>query len=389
MINARNKVLYTIILSFSYAIFIIVGLVLMGRLNYYSILYTLKGDIVVDKEVSFGMNFLGGFINWSDSNVYIPFFEDNFLYLSIIISYAYFFSHMIILIGWILFSLSSAKKIRKLAISISFFIYLGIYIFLIFYMPLRLDRMVDQANLKYLELEEIDPRITNHISSSPATYSEIFSLFPIISLILFYLINYLSSQQLIEKFAFILKREKFFRDFYEKVIKTYNENEYWDIKETLEWWNKKTPPLVKRQKQIEFCEIVSSFANLRGGLIIIGITNSFPREVIGVPDIENRIKNLEEKLVRWMRFENKFYQLKEILLPNGKNKMRRCIALLIFQTKKPVSVEKSNETISYKKRLGPGSTSTDNAILIKEKRNISKLNINFLEEMIKEYDLSY
>ena len=256
-------------------------------------------------------------------------------------------------------------------------------------MPIKLDRMVDQAKLKYIELEEINPEITYHISSSPAPYSEIFSLFPIISLILFYLINYLSSQQLIEKFPFILKREIFFRDFYEKVIKTYNENEYWDIKETLEWWNKKTPPLVKRQKQIEFCEIVSSFANLQGGLIIIGITNSFPREVIGVPDIENRIKNLEEKLVRWMRFENKFYQLKEILLPNGKNQMRRCIVLLIFQTKKPVSVEQTNGTISYKKRSGPGSVSTDNAILIKEKRNVSKLNIDFLEEMIKEYDLSY
>ncbi len=256
-------------------------------------------------------------------------------------------------------------------------------------MPLRLDRMVNQANLKYIELEGINPQITNRISSSPSLYCEIFSLFPIISLIFYYLINYLSFQQLIEKFAFILKREIFFRDFYEKVIKNYNENEYWDIKETLEWWKKKNSPLVQRKKQIEFCEIVSSFANLRGGLIIIGITNSFPRKVIGVPDIENRIKNLEEKLVRWMRFEDKFYQLKEILLPNGKSQMMRCIVLLIFQTRKPVSVEKTNETISYKKRLGPGSVSTDNAILIKEKRYISKLNIDFLEEMIREYDLSY
>ncbi len=389
MINLRNKVFYIIIFCFSYAVFIIVGLGLMSRLNYYTIFYTLKGDDIVDKEVSFGMNFLGSFINWSDSNTYILFFEDSFLLLSNFIYYAYVFSHVIILIGWILFTLSSAKKKKKLAISISFFIYIGIYIFLIFYMPLRLDRMVDQTNLKYIELKEFNPQITYLILSSPAPYCEIFIWFPIISLIAFYLINYLSFQQLVEKFAFILKREIFFRDFYEKVIKKYNENEYWDIKETLEWWNKRTPPLVKKQKQIKFCKIVSSFANSQGGFIIIGISNSFPREIIGVPNIENWMKDLEEKLLRWMRFENKFYRLKEILLPNENNQMRRCIALLIFQTKKPVSVEITKGTFLYGKRLGSESVSIDPKILIKEKKEVSKLNIDFLEEMIKEYDLSY
>lgn len=366
-----------------------VGLGLMSRLNYYTILYTLNGDYIFDKEVSFGMNFIGGFINWSDLNTPIRFFEDDLLLLSNIIYFAYASSHVIILICWILLSLSSDKKIKKLASSISFSIYIGIYILCIFYMPLKLDRMVYQANLKYMELEEFNPQINYDLSSSLAPYAEIFILVPIIFLILFYLANYISFEKLIEKFAFILKREIFFRDLNEKVIKNYNENEYWDIKETLEWWNKKTPPLVKKKKQIEFCEVVSSFANLQGGLIIIGITNSFPREIIGVPDIENRIKNLEEKLVRWMRFENKFYQLKEILLPDEQNQMRRCIALLIFQTKKPVSVEHTKGTISYKKRLGTGSISTDSTTLINEKRNIAKLNIDFIEEMIKEYDLSY
>ena len=389
MINSRNKIFYIIILCFSYAIFFIFGLIFMFSLNYYTILYTLKGDYIVDKEVFFGMNFLGGFINWSDSNTYITFFEDDLLSLSNIIYYTYMLSYLIILIGWIVFSLPSDKKIKKLASSISFSIYIGIYILLIFYMPLRLDRMVYQANLKYMELEEFNPQINYDISSSLAPYAEIFILAPIIFLILFYLTNYIFFQKLIEKFGFILKREIFFKDFYRKVIKKYNENQYWDIKETLEWWNKKTPPLIKEHKQIEFCEIVSSFANSQGGIIILGISNSFPRDIIGIPNIENRMKDLEEKLLRWMRFENEFYRLKEILLPNEKNQMRRCIALLIFQTKKPVPVDQINGTISYKKRLGPGSVPTDNASLINEKRNVAKSNIDFLEELIKEFDLSY
>jgi len=256
-------------------------------------------------------------------------------------------------------------------------------------MPVRLDFMINQAKLNYVELNEMHPQITYDISSSQAPYCEIFSLIPVITLILFSLIIFLSFEQLIEKFVYILKKEVFFTDFYEKVIRKYNEDQHWDIKETLEWWKKKTPPLMKEQKQIEFCEKVSSFANFQGGLIIIGITNSFPREVIGIPDIENMIKDLENKLVKWMRFENIFYRLKEVLLPNDKKQMKRCIALLIYQTKMPISVKQINGDLSYKRRLGPGSISTDDTTLFKEKREVSKLNIDFLEEMIKEYDLSY
>ncbi|HEC37230.1 hypothetical protein LCGC14_0578630 [marine sediment metagenome] len=389
MINGRNKVLLIIIFSFVYVLFILVGLVLMSKLNYYTIHYTLKGEIIIDEEVSFGMNFLGRFVNWSNLDTYVPFFEDNFLFLFTLIFFAYFFSHIIVLIGWILFSFSSNRTVKKNASIISFFIYLGIYCLLIFYLPLRLDRMVNQTKLKYLELNKIYSEITYEISSSSAPYREIFSFFPIISLIFFYIIIYLSFQKLVEKFVFILKKKVFFRDFYEKVIKIYNEEDDWDVKKTLECWNKKIPRDVRRKKQIDFCEIVSSFANLQGGIIIIGITNSFPRKVIGVSDIENRIKNLEEDLIRWIRYENKFYKIKEILIPNEKDEMIRCIALLIFQTKKPVSVEQENGTISYKKRLGTGMISTTYTILIKEKREISKLNINFLEEMIEEYELSY
>jgi len=73
------------IFGFFYVIFVLVGLVIMSNLNYYSIHYTLSGDIIVDEEVFFGMNFLGDFINWSNSSTLVPFLKDNFFFLSIII----------------------------------------------------------------------------------------------------------------------------------------------------------------------------------------------------------------------------------------------------------------------------------------------------------------
>ncbi len=387
MLNVRNKVIFVIFLIFSFVLIIYFGLGSMSSLSYYTILYTMTGTSIVDKEVSFGMNFLGGFINFSEENANIPFFEDDFLFISIFISYANIIVYLLILIGWIIFSISSNMKKKKRVISIFFFIYLGLYILLIFYMPVRLNHMINQANLKYSELNQ-SQLIIQHISSSLTLYYEIFILIPPFSVLLFYLLNYITFQHFIGSFTFILRRDIFFKDFYEKVIKNYNECQTWDIKEKLDWWERNAPHDIKLQKQIEFCEIVSSFANSQGGLVIIGITNS-TRDVIGVPDIENRLKDLEEKLLKWLRFENKFYQMKDIIIPNNDNQIKSCIAILIYQSKIAISVKQANGTVSYKKRVGPGSISIDPSSLKREKKNISQSNINFLKEIIKEHDLRY
>ncbi|MBA7643625.1 hypothetical protein ES703_51356 [subsurface metagenome] len=61
--------------------------------------------------------------------------------------------------------------------------------------------------------------------------------------------------------------------FVEKAIDR-DEDQLWDFKEFLEWWHPDCTN--KEEKQVKFCEIVSAFANAKGGLIIIGITDKKP-----------------------------------------------------------------------------------------------------------------
>jgi Putative DNA-binding domain len=68
------------------------------------------------------------------------------------------------------------------------------------------------------------------------------------------------------------------------------ETDLWDIKEALEMWS--APQLRKEAATIEFVEDVAAFANNRGGVLIIGVTND-THEIVGVDKPENRIKKIE------------------------------------------------------------------------------------------------
>ncbi len=384
IINFRRKFFFCIIFICFSIILFLVGFLLMSKLNYYTINYVVSGGYVVDRDLTVNMNFLGDVLN-ND----IPNFNDDFHLLSSIISFFYFFSHIFVIYSWIFYFSSYNKKIKKTVIIVSFLVYLSISILLLFYIPFKLDRMVNRANLKYNEITQEIPTFIQEISSSLAPNYGIFLSFPIIYISIFYVFIYFSFNLLTEKYEFILHKELFFKDFYKKIISEYNEDEHWDIKETLEMWNREILPNIRIRKQIEFCETVSTFANFQGGIIIIGISNQIPRRIVGVPDIENKIKDLEIKLLRWLGNNKRFYQTKEILLKNDENQIKRCIAVIIYQTKIPVQVKKINDDISYKKRLGTGSISTNRISLVEEKKEVSKMNLNFIERMIKEYGLDY
>ena len=66
------------------------------------------------------------------------------------------------------------------------------------------------------------------------------------------------------------------------------ENQLWDFKETFEMWHIKNKE--KEESKIKFCEQIAAFANVNGGVLIVGITNKPPRRVIGIQDLENKLK---------------------------------------------------------------------------------------------------
>lgn len=108
------------------------------------------------------------------------------------------------------------------------------------------------------------------------------------------------------------------------------ESKYWEFKETLGMWNVSNSSKIKRQ--VKFCETVALFANNCGGIIIIGITDKIPREIIGVSDIEDKLKSIRIVLNKYIEWQEKFFELVEVILDDD-NKKKRCIAVVIAQTK--------------------------------------------------------
>ncbi|HVP92670.1 MAG TPA: RNA-binding domain-containing protein, partial [Acidobacteriota bacterium] len=72
------------------------------------------------------------------------------------------------------------------------------------------------------------------------------------------------------------------------------ETQLWDFKNTLEMWH--CQPEKKTEWEIDFAEQVGSYANADGGVLIMGITDKFPRTVVGIEDLENKIKSAKDAL---------------------------------------------------------------------------------------------
>jgi hypothetical protein len=124
------------------------------------------------------------------------------------------------------------------------------------------------------------------------------------------------------------------------------ETELWDLKETLEMWA--CPPHRRERASVVFAEDVAAFANHRGGILIIGVTDS-AHVVVGVPDTENRLKHIESVLQALLDCPADFYRARTVRLDSA-----TCIVIVIGETARPVGVRQVNNSYTYPKRVGPG-----------------------------------
>lgn len=141
----------------------------------------------------------------------------------------------------------------------------------------------------------------------------------------------------------LLKSESFWRDFI-TTSKTPDRTEsiLWDFKKSLEMWHVSGPQ--KTKYQIDFCKLVAAFANREGGAIIIGITND-TRTIIGVPDLENKMKSISEVIYRWIDYPRKdaIFHLQPVFFKQN-GKLYTCLVIAIAQTVEVVKVKgESNE----------------------------------------------
>ena len=189
-----------------------------------------------------------------------------------------------------------------------------------------------------------------------------------------------------EEESLIIEDKSFWKDFLNKAKeKNQVEPRRWDFKQTIDMWEADVN--LKEKKQIEFCENIIAFANADGGVIIIGITDQPPRKIIGVEDLETKINDCTEKIMRWVRPKTDFFQIKSISIEDNEGISKTCLLLIIAQTKKAMRVQLDNGSCIYKIRLESGKQPIDLEYIEKRKEKVFQTNyrfLHFLKQSIRE-----
>ena len=176
----------------------------------------------------------------------------------------------------------------------------------------------------------------------------------------------------------LLNDGKFWIKFITKA-RTISETRLWDFKQTLDMWEVPEPSL-KAKKQIEFCEQIASYANKKGGVLLIGITDKL-RKVVGVNDIETKMQTIGTKIKRWTDYNDDFWFLKEIKIADEKGVTRSCLIIAIAQTEREVGVKDELNRYSYPIRIETGKENEVFWKLNEQKFDVSKNNYDFLKEL--------
>lgn len=175
----------------------------------------------------------------------------------------------------------------------------------------------------------------------------------------------------------LLYRESFWKSFITKAMRINRvENQLWDFKETLEMWY--TRHKEKEEAEVKFCEQIAAFANANGGVLIVGITDKYPRRIIGVQDLENKLKFTKSIIERHIDYNSDFIHFQQILMKDDNGKDKNCLMIAIAQTKNVISVKDKSGKISYPKRLETGLDRIDYNQLKDSKINVLHDNFNYL-----------
>ncbi len=185
----------------------------------------------------------------------------------------------------------------------------------------------------------------------------------------------------------ILTDKEFWRSF---IVKAMNEekyeNELWDFKQFLEIW-KANDPEVKKKKKINFCGHIAAFANNRGGVLILGISDKPPRELRGLNDIETKMNQLKDLIIKFTDYPRDFVFIGPISLIESERGEQDCIIIAIAQTQEAVAVKDHNDRYSYFYRITSGRQMRTPREISELKKEIVRDNYKFFSEIKERFQI--
>ncbi|NQT71826.1 MAG: ATP-binding protein [Chloroflexi bacterium] len=163
-----------------------------------------------------------------------------------------------------------------------------------------------------------------------------------------------------------------------------SEPQHWDFKRTLNMWHVsgRTAPDIKTQSELDFAEGVASFANAGGGVLIIGVTDTPPRRIIGIEgsttDIERKLKYTMDVLVDHLQYDRNIVVMQQVGVSDSNGQKQTCLIIAVEETESPVSVKDKQGRHSYPVRHGPGLIRVDRDQLFRAKAHKNSDNCDFM-----------
>lgn len=180
----------------------------------------------------------------------------------------------------------------------------------------------------------------------------------------------------------LVSSDAFWKAVVEKAIRINSaEAQLWDFKMTLPMWHMSNGP-EKELKKIEFAEDVVSFANARGGILIVGVSDQ--REVVGignVQEVENRLKFASEVLAKHLEYERPILRFHQLSLVGGDGQEKICLVVIVAQACGVVGVRDDRGRYTYPVRRETGLKRETRDALLMRKIHMKSDNYDFLSEL--------
>lgn len=191
----------------------------------------------------------------------------------------------------------------------------------------------------------------------------------------------------IEKFNLqknLLWSDVFWEEFIVKVRDLHKPESLWDFKKTFEMWhipsgrNEK----LKAEKELQFAEEIASIANSTGGVLLVGITDSPPRQTEGIGDdlteLERKLKYTRDVSRNYLVYPRDILHFQLVKVKNSDGFLKNCLVIVIKQTCETVSVKDKDGRFTYPIRQETGLTRVTDDYIWRQKMHIKSDNFDFI-----------
>jgi hypothetical protein len=179
----------------------------------------------------------------------------------------------------------------------------------------------------------------------------------------------------------LMKSDRFWRNFVlAATTSKRSETELWDFKETLSMWHIKGGE-EKADAEFKFAETVAGFANNKGGVLVVGVTDT-QRRVVGIDRqrkiVEARLKYTRDTISKYLHYSRDITYFHEVLAERTKPP---CLVIAIAQTASPVGVRDRMNRFTYPIRRATGLTRVTEETVHHTKAGVHSDNYDYIQDL--------